>query len=215
MLSLLPSAVHGRTFVVKYAVPRALVIFASTSGKSIRNLSRSFVTSSPTCELPSSSSSRGFTASKDQTSDPRLHISTRLKHVLKKYGPLALGLHCSVYAVTYVSMYKALELGFDMGPFLENLPFDPQHTIKVPPPPSFQHIDPEQLLAHPTIPGLANFVLQELLTPDARVRVVMSWCLTQIIGPIRGVMTLAGTPVLARFLSARAKRTKATYHSPS
>ncbi|KCV71164.1 hypothetical protein H696_02115 [Fonticula alba] len=63
-------------------------------------------------------------APKPEEETKKLSLAEKMKHMTKTYGPVAIGVHSTVYMVTISSMYVALKSGVDVTSLMSKVGLD-------------------------------------------------------------------------------------------
>jgi len=123
-------------------------------------------------------------------------VAERVKGVVSKYGTAAVVLHSSVYVTSLASCYLAIRQGFDLAHILDLWgSYLPSWLRAV-------AADDDSSSANPVIditPYLP-FPVPSFLDAETSARLLLAWTFCAATGPVRGLVTIVGAPMLAQAL---------------
>ncbi|GJM99401.1 hypothetical protein PR202_ga16495 [Eleusine coracana subsp. coracana] len=119
----------------------------------------------------------------------------RMKHLMKKYGKVALGVHVSVSCTTIAGLYVAINNNVDVDSILRRVGISPSVSVEVPPAPA-------------PAPAAGGDILErerernrtaELVASSGGALALAILCNKALL-PVRIPMTIALTPPISRAL---------------
>ncbi len=116
----------------------------------------------------------------------------RIKEVVKKYGPFAVGTHATVYAVTLGCVYSLIGQGVDIANLVEWLPYSVDKD-------EFE-VASGQVGRSPTSLSVLLLYIPPSLTCDILFcqQFAAAYALTVLTGPPRAVITVLASPHVTR-----------------
>ncbi|KAL6214072.1 hypothetical protein ACLB2K_013510 [Fragaria x ananassa] len=121
----------------------------------------------------------------------------RFRELLKKYGKVALGVHCSVSAASIAGLYVAIKSNVDVESLIEKLP-------------NLNPLKSSTEEKHTSESGPSAAVVEEKkrnrtaeLAATSGGALALAFLCNKALFPIRVPITLAVTPPLAKFLARR------------
>ncbi|XP_050363259.1 uncharacterized protein LOC126782129 [Argentina anserina] len=114
----------------------------------------------------------------------------RFRELLKKYGKVALGVHCSVSAASVAGLYVAVKSNVDVESLIDRLP----------------NLNPFKSEENPASSGIGEEKKRNRtaeLAASSGGAIALAVLCNKALFPIRVPITLAVTPPLAKFLARR------------
>ncbi|GJN16524.1 hypothetical protein PR202_gb03523 [Eleusine coracana subsp. coracana] len=134
----------------------------------------------------------------------------RMKHLMKKYGKVALGVHVSVSCTTIAGLYVAINNNVDVDSLLRRVGISPSVSVEAPPAPASAAGD-DILGDAAAVPNRSEVVLDasererernrtaELVASSGGALALAVLCNKALL-PVRIPMTIALTPPISRAL---------------
>jgi hypothetical protein len=134
----------------------------------------------------------------------------RMKHIMKKYGKVALGVHVSVSCTTIAGLYVAINNNVDIDSLLSRVGISPSVAVEAPPAPAAASSDDILVDAAP-VPNRSEVVpdasererprnrTAELVASSGGAMALALLCNKALL-PVRIPITIALTPPISRAL---------------